>query len=290
MEKILIYHHSDNDGYLAATIAMDFFQDCDLKVAVGCYDDDHDIGLLEWATEVYVLDYCLPLKLMEQYFDKIIWIDHHPRHFSGVWNIEAQVGKTMKGLRVYGKSGCLLTWEYFYGKDHPRPLVVKLINDRDVWEWKLGDDTATLHEISRQFVTNYHYWNQLLRDEDLLSQKIQEGKSIVFHTQTTIKQLIDEYAWEGNFAGYKVAFLNLPTKLSGETHRLMKQTYPNTDFILLFLVNRSRCYVNLYRTDHNRSDLDLGEIAERYGGGGHSGASGFYIDTVDFAKILESSC
>ena len=155
--KYLIYHHNDNDGYLAAAIAKAYLTRenpsyKDIEFRVGSYDGNEDEDAVAWADEVFVLDYRLPPALMEKYYDKITWIDHHKTAIEQMETIMKNRPRPLKGRWEIGKSGCMLTWEFLFGTEKTVPLAVELVNDRDVWNWKLGEDTAAFHEASRMFM------------------------------------------------------------------------------------------------------------------------------------------
>lgn len=289
MSKILIYHHCDNDGYLAAAIADDFLKvtNNNIEFRVGKYDGVHDEEALKWADFVYVLDYTLPMPLMDRYFDKIIWIDHHKTAIESMTKIEENRRK-FEGLRAIGKSGALLTWIYFYGRDAKVPRVVDLVNDRDVWDWQLGEPTAAFHEASRMFMPYYGEWQAMLDNDKLTEEKVGYGFTLL----TFIRHIIDvynsSYAWDGMFEGHYVVFLNGTGALSGELHKRLRESYPETKFAVVFMVRADKVTVGMYRQD-GVTDVSLGKIAQKYGGGGHDGAAGFYTDHDEWTKVIKES-
>lgn len=290
MRKILIYHHSDQDGYLAAAIAHYFLSKEKLNVIKfesGDYAmSDVKFDALRWADKVYILDYSLPNKVMEQFFDKIVWIDHHKTAMQEKGVIEAQLGKQFDGIRQIGKAGCLLTWEWF--TDEEAPLVLKLVNDRDVWNWKFGTDTAAFHEASKVFLRDISEWTSMLTDDAITERYLREGEKILQYIEVLIKEQIETFAFEGELAGHKTAFLNMSTHLFGETSRQLRAAYPQYEFVVMFIVSNRGVRVSLYRQD-GLTAPDMSEIAEQFGGGGHEGAAGFYISAEKWSSIIDNS-
>jgi len=289
-KNILIYHHNDNDGYLSAAVAHHFLSkkpSNHIKFTAGRYDGYINLEGLEWADEIYVLDYSLPLELMERFFDKITWIDHHKSAIINIGQLEAQLDKTFKGIREIGKSGCLLTWEYF-SDDKGTPRVIRYVNDRDVWSWRMGEDTAAFHEASRMFMTDLKKWEELLASrwgDKYVNDLIEDGHGYLNFIRNIVDEYNKEYAWEGTFEGHQVVFLNGSARISGELHKRLREQHPNVEFAITFMVVKEEVNVGLYRQDGLTSP-DLGEIAKKYGGGGHEGAAGFFIKLKKWNKLI----
>lgn len=289
--KVLIYHHYDQDGYLSGAIMRQHFTINNaggaIQLRVGNYDDSHDEEVLEWADRVYVLDYSLPIGLMDKYFDKIIWIDHHKTAMDNMLKIEENRNKKFAGIREIGKSGCLLTWEYLYPKSPP-PKVVELVNDRDIWAWKYGEDTAAFHEASRLFLKNYEVWEDLLLSDQMAQIKLSYGHQLLSYVREIVDIYNESYAWEGMFEGHPVVFLNGSSVISGELHKRLREKFPQSFFAVVFMVKYDKVTVGLYRADSVKH-VSLGKLATKYGGGGHDGAAGFSTDHDEWAKIIKES-
>lgn len=308
--KYLIYHHSDNDGYLAGAIASLFLSQKPFSTIwykVGNYDTERDeanIKELEEADVIYVLDYSLPVHLMDKFFDKIVWIDHHRTSMDNLASLEKSHNKPFKGVREIGKSGCLLTWNYFMqsewgslieSKTHSWrdnqnkiPWVVKVVDDRDIWKWEYGEATAAFHEISRMFMPYYDEWQSLLLDDQKTDERIQSGYSFLNYIRGIVDVYNDSFSWQGYFEGHPVVFLNGSGIISGELHKRLRESNPGMAFAITFMVRDSKVTVGLYRTE-GITHVSLGKIAHNYGGGGHDGAAGFHTNHDEWTKIIKES-
>lgn len=286
-KKVLIYHHHDNDGYLAAATAYKHLITDPknyIRFTVGKYDSHIDFDLLKWADEIYILDYSLPKAVMERFFDKIIWIDHHKPAMINIGLLESSLGKEIRGIREIGKSGCLLTWEYFNNNSNKIPRVTELVNDRDVWNWHFGDDTAAFHEASRMFSSSLTTWLALLSNDSQTEHEVERGKTLLSFIRDIVDEYNKEFAWEATFEGHKAVIMNGSSKISGELHKRLRENHPDAEFAVTFMMNKEQVSVGMYRQDH--SAVDLSKIALKYGGGGHEGAAGFYIDYEGWCKLL----
>jgi uncharacterized protein len=301
MKKILIYHHSDNDGYLAGTIANLFLSQVsyhEIKFTVGKYDNNEDLKALDWADTIYLLDYSLPMELMRRYVNKLIWIDHHKSAIDNVTvTVEIHTKEPIAGLREIGKSGSLLAWEYFCVSELAEkiswaikkvPLVVQLVNDRDIWAWEFGEDTAAFHESTRKFMISYTTWEKLLENDRATKKEVQEGYKLLGFVRDIVDTYNESFAWEGMFEGYPAIFLNGSALVSGELHKRLREAHPFVSLAVIFMVKYDKVTFGIYR-NNGLKNLDLGRIAMKYGGGGHEGAAGFYTDYKEFIKILKES-
>ena len=70
----------------------------------------------------------------------VVFIDHHITIRDDVAKIKKELNKEKNINIIYNekKSGCLLTWEFFYPRVK-RPLMIKYINDNDTGIWKYKD-------------------------------------------------------------------------------------------------------------------------------------------------------
>jgi hypothetical protein len=286
--QILICHHNDNDGYLAAAITKHALLDtADLFFFEGNFSELPRKDLLDRCSTIYVLDYVLPWEWMIAYRDKIVWIDHHEDRILHAGKIESQSGITFKGVTNITKCAALLTWEYF-NPDTRAPEVVALVNDRDVWKWQLGEATAAFHEGSRAFISDYEKWRSLLQHNGEVYAVIDYGDKVLYHIRGVIDNIIKELAWEGKLWEHRVAFLNCPISISGELHRMLRTAYLKCDFVAIYsdLPKTDQTQVYMYRIS---PDIDLRDITAKfdgYYGKGRPAAAGFIIGSKKWQEII----
>jgi uncharacterized protein len=302
--NILIYHHYDQDGYLAASVARLFLSNHpynQLVFRVGKHDGKHDEEALAAAEVIYLLDYVLPKELMQKYYDRIVWIDHHQSSMNEMKvKVEIHHTEPIKGLRKIGESGCLLTWEYFIDSEFSDrvtkqvwytgelPEVIKLVNDRDVWNWEFGEETAAFHESSSMILHEYNEWENLIKNDKFTLKRVNSGKQLLNFIRNVVDNYNKSFSWEGWFEGYRVAFLNGSSVISGELHRRLRDAHPHVSFVVAFMFRQDKVTVGLYRNDKSKQ-ANLGIIAGKYGGGGHEGAAGFTISHREWVEILAKS-
>lgn len=303
MTKTIVIHHSaDFDGIFCREIAKKFlppetefigwdFTDAPLEIPSG--------------RAIYVMD--LPLdrvfgfeykpgdvdKNPPQHPDGLVWIDHHKTAI-------LTHPRTIPGYRIDGVAACRLAWQWFYfnrltlNEQDPapalpmkedfisrvvsEPLAVRLAGEYDIWDKR--DPRAETFQYALRSVEPS--WELLL------------GENSEFHTQSMCDMGVNvqNYArrndesickhktflldWEG------LRFLCINTARFNSLFfaaRDVRET--GHDALLGFSWGGKAWTISLYHANHNK-EIDLSQIAVKYGGGGHRGACGFISKTLPF--------
>ncbi len=258
----VIYHSNCHDGLASAAIFYSFYQNCDFIPM------SHGYKLPELNKEVILfLDFSVPknemLELMN--YNKVYIIDHH---------ISAFYLKDIlpEGEYVLDKSYCgaMLTWKEMY--ESPEPLLLKYVNDRDLWLNNLPNYKEIFNglNLEEKTIENFH---KLLFDENqmkVLKRLQQVGSIVLKHLESTYpilkkKIFIDEYK------GHKVAYLNSPLYQSDLGNYVMENF--DVDFAAIYHFNGEKTIFSL----RGKDKVNLSEIAQSYNGGGHFNAAGCSI-------------
>ena len=125
------------------------------------------------------------------------------------------------------------------------------------------------------FDFTFPIWNKLVReveDKDSRKDYIEKGKVIWQSQEKVIKKIIDSNAYLVDFEGHQPLIINAPAFFASEAgHMLYKRKPP---LALVWSQKKNSIKVSL------RSDgtVDVGQIALKYGGGGHKAAAAFSFD------------
>ena len=145
MKSICLYHQ-DNDGVCSAAIIDSVFDNCEfIPINYGISVPLHKISA---GDQVFVVDFSLEAKDWQkllQITDNVTWIDHHESAIKKSEDVKwkgKSINELLKGIRRLDRSGCWLTWEYFY-KDKTPPLAVQWIDAYD--RWVHNDDLKILN-------------------------------------------------------------------------------------------------------------------------------------------------
>lgn len=277
------YHSADLDGHCSGAIVKLKYPECEM-IGIN-YGDIIDINNINQDEEVFMVDFCL------QPFDgmielnkkaKLHWIDHHAK---GSIDEAYQKGFLASGgqLLEVGKAGCELTWQYLY-PEKDVPLCVFLLGRYDVW-----DHSADTNILPFQYGMRNNYdtrpnniilWEELFQSSFEVHEIIKIGKIIHDYEMNQNIKFCKAYTFETTFNNMKAICAN-----KGFTNsQLFDSVYNPAVHHLMITFCRKKLpskvwTVSLYST---RDDVDCGEIAKRYGGGGHKGAAGFQCTEIPF--------
>lgn len=269
--EILCLHHNDADGRASAAIVRRA-----LGKNVWLHEMDYGESLpLERvlvSDRIIIVDFSLPKNEMQQLADyhQFTWIDHHK---SAIEEMGSLADK-WDGIQSIDEAACVLTWLYFF-PDEPVPRAVKLIGDRDIWRWA-EEDTGPFNEGMYQ-VDNRPYndnlWQPLLDDDpESVTALIEQGQVLREARLREIRRQTSKYGHGMLFQGYRTLVLNL--RGSGDLGAYVRSLGYQIAYCYIDQMQNGELhtFVTLYS-----AEVDVSEIASRFGGGGHAGAAGFHF-------------
>jgi len=274
-EPIVVFHHNDMDGYAAAAIIY-------WKLGEHRQVELHEISYgwpIPWEAmrkddTVYIVDFSFTpddTRRLLTITEDVHWIDHHKTA------IEALHDFDLKGLRSIEHAGCYLTWQYLFpDKDVPR--AIRLVSDRDTWQWKYGQETARFHAglQTRPHSPDTRVWRNLLHDNrllyaDLMREILRDGTVVLDFQHMFCEDYLRSYGYEAQFGEWTILALNL-RNLGSQIFGSLIDDYP---FVASYAHDGNRFIVSLYL-----ASMDVSVIAQQFGGGGHRNASGFECVTL----------
>lgn len=255
---LVIYHANCWDGFCAAWVARRYLGDIE---AVPAHYGSSPPDVRDRI--VYVLDFSYPREVMlamHAAAASLLVLDHH-----------ATAKAALDGLPFCtfadDRSGGRMAWDHFAGHT-PRPWLVDYTEDRDLWRHALPasrEINAALRSWSLAFAT----WDTL--ESVALDILTGQGEAIL----RAERQIVDAHVRNaGRMAllGYNVPVVNATTLVS----EIAGQLATGEPFAV--------CYFD--RHDGKRQwslrsapdGVDVSEIAQSFGGGGHTHAAGFETD------------
>jgi len=283
MRTVVIYH-ADLDGKCAAAVVVKKFPEA------LCLETNYDlvfpVDQIQEHDTVYMVDFTPDLladfqRLMEKTED-IHWIDHHGKNIAKY----PFYNKALKGLRVEFKpSGAMLTWHYLY-PTVPPPSAVEHTSDYDCWIFDFGILTKNFEAGMQSIPHDPHakIWLDLLSDDpwsraDALKEVLAKGEIINEFRKQYNKEIVKACAFECELDGNSIIACNCPCVGSRLFDSLDTSKY---DMMSVFRTNGHSVVVSLYSEHKN---IDCGELAQKFGGGGHKGAAGFECTNLPFTEI-----
>lgn len=310
MKTTVIYHSADYDGIFCGEIARKFlppdtefigwnFGDKPLM----CIPGENDLGM------IYIMDLPVdkPLGLDFNQFKRgetwktflgekteLIWIDHHKT------SIETHP-RNIFGYRIDGVAACRLAWQWFSGnravggrlptkeefvsRSFPsncsEPLAVRLAGEYDVWDKRDPDAETFQYGLrSQREIPFALLLEQSKRGKEMTHQVIADGQSAQRYAQKVDEGICKSLTWLMKWEGLTWLCVN---HARFNSLLFAARDIPETghDALLGFRFDGKTWMVSLYHANH-RKDIDLSEIAKKYGGGGHRGACGFTCKTLPY--------
>lgn len=291
------FYHNDLDGKCAgfwvfhSAIVNDGSRHISQMIPID-YKDRFPIEKIMPQEQVYIVDFSLePYDMMQllEITKNVVWIDHH------ITAIEKydDFPHAIRGIRVNGVSGCMLTYCYLHHMTHrgssnmvdfeewmmdEAPWFTQLIDDWDVWKFNYGDNTRYFKTAcdAMDLRPESREWMEFIKPESYAElAAIDRGKVMIAFRDQWAKTYM-ELGFEVIFEGVKCFAVNLGRCNSEYFKSLPQGKY---DVLMPFVFDGTLFTVSLYS-----ETVDVSEIAKKYDGGGHKGAAGFQCKQMPFTK------
>lgn len=272
-----IIYHNDLDGKCAGAIALR------ANPGFRCFKAQYDreLDFDDLRAPVIMVDFSFPpdrFRELRDRFQDITWIDHHQRTIE---KLGAQAD--LPGLRSDTKpAACLLTWEYFFPEEEV-PLAVELAHLYDTWLHVDHPDQERVLSF-QEGIMMYNYdpgseiWACLLQSgTGRLDEIVEKGRFIREYQAKIHNEWCNTWAYEAEFEGRRILACCCPVFTSLFYGERIKK-YP---FVAVYLHDGHKFKVSLY----SEGKVDVSEIADRFGGGGHREAAGFTTDMLPFHPV-----
>ena len=298
---IKLFTHTDLDGVSCEILGrIAFGEDIDVvRCGYGNIDDkvEEFINSDEEYDKLFITDISVKKELadaLNNVSDKVILLDHHK---TALWLNEYPFALVQVEDESVGKMcGAYLFYEYLK-KNHEEfndtlalKLFVKYVRMYDTWEWKEKYDNIIPKRLNdlmymdgpNEFIDKmiYRLGNNLaiFDDTDLMKLQIEQTYINSYIAQKNETLMVNDDL----FPEYTVG-ITFADKYISELGNKLCELHPELDFVVL--INMSTLTVS-YRTV--KDDLDLSDIAKRFGGGGHPKASGSRFDASIVNDMLNN--
>lgn len=268
----LCFYHNDADGRSSAAIVRRALGK-DTHLYEINYGDPVPWDLVEQAEHVIMVDFSMPLKEMQRMARgrRFTWIDHH---ISAINELQAD-SASWEGLRDLSHAASVLTWQYFF-PDQPVPRAIFLIGDRDIWT-NADPDSATFGEgLNQQNASpeNDKLWQPLL-DNDLqaVQELISYGSVLREARLRDIRRSVARLGQEVIFEGHSTLAIN--RRGDGDLGEHIRKLGYEIAYCYIEGPQNGKLvtFVTLFS-----DKVDVSEIAQKFGGGGHQSAAGFSFE------------
>ena len=266
MTPLIIYHGHCPDGFTSAWAAHRALKKSDLEpeLYVGEYGAEPPYDLAR-NRDVYIVDFSYKrpqLERLKAAARKLLVLDHHK-------TAQAELEGLDYCVFDMNRSGAGITWDYFNGDFHPRPLIVDYVEDRDLWRFKLPHSEEISLRIRLTPHTIEAFDALALRSVDELLPEAAGAKLYLDHYVRDAVR--NAYVLEDLFGGEAVRCVNVSyTGISDVVHGALE--LGGVKMALGWLVaadGQVQCSLR------SVPGYDCSRFATSMGGGGHAQASGF---------------
>ena len=281
----IIYHNPCSDGTVALW-AANYYKDIPEKIAckAGCLPN-----LIPDGKNILFVDICPKFDYLFEickFAKNIVVLDHHKTSLDAFKLYKTICPNNIHIILDKERSGCQITWDYFYQTS--RPWFVDYTGDRDLWAWKLPNSKEITQALFENNMLDPYYLDKitdlLLYTNNQIDDLIKEGYMMLKYQK---KQM--------DIASARA--LECSMTVDGQTYNIWIGTITNGDRSELgnILANKPLVSTGLLPDfsstwiyepklkewwislrGHHVSP-DLSKIAGFYEGGGHALASGFSI-------------
>ena len=233
--------------------------------------------------DVYVVDFCYEphhlrdlhtqawsLTILDHHATALGWVQefYGPENVITKWDID--LAKTQE-LAVLDQSHSGAMLAMLWTSQHHS--FVKYIQDRDLWQFKFGDNTRDVFAA----VTSYDYslenWDQI--SEQAISDLLVDGQAINRYRDVLIQQVINE-AYQDTVLGHPDIWVAAsPYAIGSDVAGELAKRDPER--FAAYYVDKSPG-TRRWGLRSATTGMDVARLAETRGGGGHTHASGFEMD------------
>lgn len=256
-KRVAVLHHNDADGFGAAYAAWLNYSDNAHYIKVQYGKPVPEIP--EGVTTIFIVDFSYATEILDELATKytVVVIDHHK-------TAEETLKNRPGCVFDLNKSGCVLTFEYFFGTAIEAPTILRYVQDRDLWKFKLphsDEINAHIYTLPEEF----EVW-----DRFDLGDALYAGQAIISYRNMIIEQAVKS-AVLIEIDGHSMPIVNATTLISEIGKEMCK--YFNTPASISYC-DRLKDNIRTYSL-RSVGDFDVSAIAKRRGGGGHKNAAGF---------------
>lgn len=280
----VLYHADCNDGIGAALAAYNRLRDAATYIPIQYGHRPPKLNLE--GADVYILDFCYDKDIvldMRSKAKRVTVIDHHDTNQKKVEGLDDVIFDMTK-------SGAVLAWEFF-NPDAYIPLLLKHIQDRDLWKFEYSESrfTAAYLKFNRlRFKSDLEHIKHLAfvflsekGDQHLEEHTHAIGRPIHGYLDYKAKDIADKQKFKKvYFEDYQFAFYNQIDDIS-ETAAAIYNAH-DVDGTLSYFIKHDKVIFSL-----RSKKINVREIAEKWTGGGHDKASGFTLPLGEGLELIK---
>ncbi|MGR5365692.1 DHHA1 domain-containing protein [Photobacterium damselae] len=275
---VCVYHDPCQDGISSAWVVYKALAGRDIQFV----PDSYNQGRAEFALtpqnlkdkHLLITDYSYPSERileLSKLAKTLTILDHHTKSRDDIAPLLEK--NLIKGVFDMSKSGCLITWDFFFKED--APLFLKHISDRDLYNFKLKGSKEIYYAcLSKSY--EVAKWNQML-SQCSVEMLIEIGKPILAKYMAEIEKIASTKKVV-SICGYRVPIVEVPN--DGYSSDTCAFLYEQEDVPFAVAFFEKDGFVKVSLRSKKGVGLNVNEIAKTFGGGGHIHASDAIMKSI----------
>ncbi|MBW4598517.1 MAG: hypothetical protein KME29_02615 [Calothrix sp. FI2-JRJ7] len=261
MATFILYHANCYDGFGSAYAAWKALGDSAQYIPVHTGECLAQLKVdIPFGSNVYIQDFAYSRAELLELSKRcsLTVLDHH-------WTALNDLSGLSFAVLNLNKSGAMLAWEWWHPNE-PVPELMYYLQDRDLQQFQLPN-SQEVHYALLSYPMDFEVW------DSLTVERLKEEGCVVSRFANQMVETICSHATRREVCGYSnIPTVNTPILMLEVKARLC-QLYPEAPFTAYYFDREDG--VRQWGLRANRDDLNVSEIAKRFGGGGHRLDAGF---------------
>lgn len=286
--KLVITHKGCNDGTGTAEVIKYYNKSNYIKEPSIMYltHDSFDFkDVIETCKDkvVYVGDFSFTkdeLEELTKVTKSIIVIDHHLSAFESIGDLD-YVHIDLE------KSGARLTWEFFFPHSGRMPILIAIIEDRDLWNFFYDKENTNALTLALKSEKDLDFEN-LIENNDAVEDLIEKYKNVLKYIENEDLKYSKKV---DNFMFFRTSFVGINTNLPS-SNILNLASKERGKPALSYNIEKINDINNIKISMRNHDEsVDVSRICKLLGGGGHAKAAGatFNVESLALDAFLYSN-
>ena len=294
---VVIYHDKCMDGFTAAWVVWKRWGDAPEYFACNYGMQPPDVLA---GKHVLIVDFSFPRVILDYMVNEagaasVVILDHHKTAQADLepfarFNDKPErftppvISSMLRDLTHGGyppilalfdmeRSGAGLAWD-FVNHDAElrlsRPMLVDMVEDRDLWRFDLGDGSKFLHLALTSGEVSFQRWDDAEQNIDAF---VERGQAIAAYRDMLVSEIVERATTIVIGDEYGIG-VDCPYNLASDVCHHLLQEWPDARFAAA-IVRGEQAITYSLRSQDNRADVSA--LAKRLGGGGHRNAAGFKV-------------
>lgn len=297
MTPLIVHHANCPDGFGAAWwLARNLCEWDPAELHPAGYDDPPPERSSYTGRPVYIVDFCYPASVLDAIADaaeRLVVVDHHQTAIGHAQastlafytSLDEWEQREAEAIRVavvdQNRSGVGLVADWVTRTSGTLPpAFLSNLEDRDLWRFELNDTADVFAAVtSWPYETGVWDWLATLEHDELVAQ----GAAINRYRDRLIEQVAAS-SFTLRLDEHDIPCASSPYAIGSDVAGRLAENSPDG----------IGAYVILHDADvqvglrGRKGGIDVAELAERYGGGGHPAASGLRLSWADFTRSTQN--